>query len=698
MDVESILKPLEHYISFIVGFEAFVILLLGISLLMQIREAARSQKMQNILNDALSIPGLGFVIFDKDDKLLVSNELAKEMLPFFNGEKGALSFPDFVDFIYDHADDSSHLPMESISQSLSQLPQATFREMIRTDSGRLCLVEARVTSSGRTALIIIDVTEQQEQHKQVMDLNIKNKQLASAIQASSNALIVFEEGEGKELGIVFANKAFCSLMGIQPESLSYLLAADIYKKFQKNDELRAFKAAVDKRSDLSLELASEYNGKLTWYNVLVKFISQEEAGKNLVILSFSEVTALKQREAELSQAQKLEALGKLAAGVAHDFNNVLSIIDGYSTIAIKRTNKDDPVHEYVDKIKNAAKRGASLTRQMLTFGRHKIKIKRSEDLSILVSSQADLLKSLLNPSLELKIHVGSSLYVDCMADSVSQILMNLVVNARDAIDDGGIIEIIVKKLDETSKKPLLEGIDQDESYVMLSVSDNGSGIPDDVLNNIFDPFFTTKETDKGTGLGLSMVYGLVNEMGGIIDVKTETGKGTSFNIYIPESDTVPEQKIITSSEDGDVSLEGYTVLLAEDEDDLRDAIASMLEDVGVHVITSTNGNDALLKQDEYDDDIDLLLTDVVMPGLDGIKLSEMFKALRPHSKIIYMSGYPSSDAFDSDGMQENAFFMAKPVEFEDLKQALYKTLTLTDEQIKQEIKSGAATWISGESE
>ncbi len=697
MDLQSILEPIEQYISFIVGLEAFVILLLGISLSMQVREAARMRKTQGIFDDALSIPGLGFVIFDKDDTLLVSNALAKDILPILKQGKSKLYFRDLLDFIYDHADDSINMPMEKISQPLSKLPQATFREIIRSDENRLCLVEARVTGSGRTALIVIDITDQYKQHEQTVGLDIKNKQLASAIQASSDALIVFEDNGGGNLGLVFANTSFCDLMGIKPENLSYLSVFDIYGRFLEGEALERFKGAIDERRDKNVELSSENSGVPTWYNVLVKCVHQESVEKKLIILSFSEITAMKQREAELSQAQKLEALGKLAAGVAHDFNNVLSIIDGYATIALKRTDKDDPVHEYVDKIKNAAKRGASLTRQMLTFGRHKIKIKRSEDLSVLVSSQTDLLKSLLNPSLKLKVDVEERTYVDCMADSISQILMNLVVNARDAISENGLIEISVKKIQADHKVIQLDGIEQGHNYILLCVSDNGSGIPDDIVNNIFDPFFTTKETDKGTGLGLSMVYGLVNEMGGIIDVETSIGQGTSFNIYMPESNKIPERKEMVSTESGDVNLEGYTVLLAEDEDDLREAIASMLEDIGVRVISSTNGNDALLKQDEFEDDIDLLLTDVVMPELDGIKLSEMFKALRPNSKIIYMSGYPSSDAFGAEGMQENAFFMAKPVEFEDLKQALFKTLTLTDEQIRQEIKNGAASWVSGES-
>ncbi len=372
---------------------------------------------------------------------------------------------------------------------------------------------------------------------------------------------------------------------------------------------------------------------------------------NACLVVVEDTSESKIMEGQYFQAQRLESLGQLAGGVAHDFNNILSIIDGYARMAKKHIENRDDTLNYLERIGQAVQRGAALTSQLLTFGRHKIIKDSVVDLGQLVRDQEPLLRPLMDASINLNIRTDDDVFVQVPGDDICQILLNLCINARDAMPDGGNLIVEVRKSGE-------EG-------AVLRVIDTGMGMKSEVKARMFDPFFTTKDQGKGTGLGLSMVYGLVKDMKGDISVLTKEGSGTSITIQLPLSARAPDFQEISENEDrGD--LNGLTALVAEDEPDLLNILSGTLEDMGVTVIKASNGNEALALQEDYEGGIDFLLTDVVMPDLNGVKLAELFKSVRPESQVMFMSGYPANGDMARVSLPEDALMMPKPIDVNKL--------------------------------
>ncbi|MBN8521903.1 MAG: response regulator [Alphaproteobacteria bacterium] len=371
---------------------------------------------------------------------------------------------------------------------------------------------------------------------------------------------------------------------------------------------------------------------------------------------------------EMIQTQKLESLGQLAGGVAHDFNNILSIIDGYARIAKKESGNNPDVITYLDRISDSVKRGSGLTRKLLAFGRHNIAVVSPHDLGQLVEDMEVLLRPLLDVTYTLQLDTARHIMIDTAPDWIGQILMNLCVNARDSMREGGVITLRVKLSD-------------DSLHAYLEVSDKGCGIDESVRARIFDPFFTTKERGKGTGLGLSTVYGLVQQMKGSIDVETAMGKGTTFRITLPLSEkSVRRNLSSTPFQAESVRFEGYVALVAEDEPDLLLLLSQMLEETGMTVLKATNGNEALVVQEEYEGHIDFLLTDVVMPQMNGVELSRLSSALRPDTHIIFMSGYPAGGQMARVDIPPGSLLLPKPVSYDVLKGLLYRLIVQTSDE------------------
>ena len=414
---------------------------------------------------------------------------------------------------------------------------------------------------------------------------------------------------------------------------------------------------------------------ISWYRF--HFIPYRRR-KPYCLIVIEDTTDHKIREGQYFQAQRLEALGQLAGGVAHDFNNILSIIDGYARIGKKAAADDDDLLTYFDRIMQSVQRGASLTNRLLTFGRHKVVKDGVVDLGQLIKDQESLIRPLMDASIALTISVQEHVFVTAPPDNICQILLNLCINSRDAMPDGGTLSIECAKASN--------------ARAILRVTDTGEGIAPAIKAKIFDPFFTTKDQGKGTGLGLSMVYGLVRDMKGEIDVASKIGDGASFTITLPLSETKPPLHKMTEDENGNVRLDGFTVLVAEDEPALLDLVSGMVEEMGIKVLRANNGNEALVIQDQYDGDIDFLLTDVVMPELNGVKLAELFGSVRPESRVMFMSGYPANGQMARVSLPDSAFFMPKPVEFHKLCEVLK---TMTDEHestLKERWKVLSGQW------
>lgn len=371
--------------------------------------------------------------------------------------------------------------------------------------------------------------------------------------------------------------------------------------------------------------------------------------------------ALHSSEMQLQQSQKLEAIGQLAGGVAHDFNNLLTAITGYSDLSLRRLEEEHPIRRNLEEIKKASDRAASLTRQLLAFSRKQILEPKVLDLNLVVKDMYKMLRRLIGEDINLATNAASDLgRVKADPGQVEQILMNLVVNARDAMPHGGKITI------ETANVTLDENYTFNHvqvrtgDYVMLAINDTGSGMDKETQTHIFEPFFTTKESGKGTGLGLSTVYGIVKQSGGYIWVYSEEGKGTSFKVYLPRlfgTSRPDKPKALTAPLD----LRGHeTILLVEDEEIVRRMTRLTLEASGYRVLEAAVGEEALLLFYQHAKEIDLMLTDVIMPGMSGRVLAERIAMLCPELPVLYMSGY-TDDAIVRHGLLGDQLeFIQKP--------------------------------------
>ncbi len=455
---------------------------------------------------------------------------------------------------------------------------------------------------------------------------------------------------------VFSNPKAGDFLKMPHREIVGLPVLDAFKKFGIEEDI----AGHLRSPEISyFDHETKSDARIFWYRL--HFIPYKRR-KPYCLVVIEDTTEHKIREGQYFQAQRLEALGQLAGGVAHDFNNILSIIDGYARIGKKSVAGNEETVGYFERIMQSVQRGASLTNRLLTFGRHKVAKDGVIDLGKLVQDQESLLRPLLDASISLTIMAEEDVFITAPPDNICQILLNLCINSRDAMPEGGTLSI------ECSKTQ--------NARAVLRVTDTGEGIPPEIKAKIFDPFFTTKDQGKGTGLGLSMVYGLVKDMRGEIDVSSKSGEGTAFIITLPLSEKRPPLHEVTEDESGNIRLDGFTALIAEDEPALLDLVSGMVEEMGIKVLRASNGNEALMIQDEYEGDIDFLLTDVVMPELNGVKLAELFGSVRPESRVMFMSGYPANGQMARVSLPDSAFFMPKPVEFNKLCEVLK---TMTDE-------------------
>ena len=383
------------------------------------------------------------------------------------------------------------------------------------------------------------------------------------------------------------------------------------------------------------------------------------AGRRAELVVIDDVTERKRLEEQFRQAQKMEAVGRLAAGVAHDFNNLLTAILGTTDLMIEDLPADDPDREGLLDIRGAAERAAVLTRQLLTFSRQQVVSPRMLRLNELITDLVKLLRRLLGED----VTIASALAPDCGAvkadpGQLEQVLVNLAVNARDAMPNGGRLTIETRNVDLDADYPTERVMIPAGRYVMLAVTDNGTGMDAQTNARIFEPFFTTKPVGKGTGLGLATVYGVVQQTGGYIWLYSELGHGTSFKIYLPRVDADGPQP--AEEEQRASALDGSeTVLVAEDEEAVRLIIAKALEARGYRVLSARDGTEALELAAGHGR-IDLLVTDVVMPDMNGRELSRRFTEARPNLRTLYLSGYTDDAMLHRGVLQEGVAFLQKP--------------------------------------
>jgi PAS domain S-box-containing protein len=392
----------------------------------------------------------------------------------------------------------------------------------------------------------------------------------------------------------------------------------------------------------------------------------------------SDITERKQLEEQLYQSQKMEAIGLLAGGVAHNFNNLMTVITGYSELLDSRLNQGDSLRQDVEQIRKAGEQAAALTGQLLAFSRKQVLQPRVLDLNTVVGNMDQMLRPIIGEDIDLVIALDQKLGpVKADPGQMEQVIMNLVINARDAMPRGGklTIETANAELDESYTRLHVDvkpGI-----YVMLAVSDTGDGMAEETRAHIFEPFYTTKEQGQGTGLGLATVHGIVNQSDGHIWVYSEPGQGTTFKIYLPEIET--DKQIRRPPEKSAESARGFeSILLVEDENMVRDLAHRILLDDGYTVLVTRHGAEALQICEQHSGPIHLLVTDVVMPGgLSGRELADRLKSLRPEMKVLYMSGYPDKAIVHHGVLDPGIAFLDKPFTPTALTQKVREVLDTT---------------------
>ncbi len=390
-----------------------------------------------------------------------------------------------------------------------------------------------------------------------------------------------------------------------------------------------------------------------------------------LVLYFVDVTKQKELQSQFVQSQKMQAVGQLAGGIAHDFNNLLTAMIGYCDLLLEKYLPSDQSFSDIIQIKQNANRASNLVRQLLAFSRQQTMQPKVLSVTDMLSELSALLKRLLGAKIELKVvHSREVGYIKVDQIQFEQVIINLAVNARDAMKDGGTLSITSKAY-ITQEAKLLRGSSMPAGkYVLIEISDTGTGIEEKLLNRIFDPFFSTKEKGHGTGLGLSTVYGIVNQTGGFISVESEMGVGTKFSLYFPmisaeDVSAKAETENPTEKKNADLTGTG-TILLVEDEDAVRMFSSRALRDKGYRIIEASNGESALEFIQKNATTIDLVITDVVMPKMDGPTLMEHIKELNPKMKIIFISGYTEDSFRNSLANNSQVHFLSKPFNLKEL--------------------------------
>ena len=462
--------------------------------------------------------------------------------------------------------------------------------------------------------------------------------------------------EGESWVMDFVSERASELLGYSPEEMLTL-----GWQMAHPDDSAAATAAIAEASRIGSATyrlrVRHQSGEFRWFECRVRAVAPSGREGPTIFGVSRDITeqlaaeeALRQGQEEREQAQKMEALGRLAGGVAHDFNNLLTTITGNATLVADQLDADDPRREPLLEIASASDRAQRFTKQLLAFSRKQVLETEPIDLGEVVSNMQLMLARLIGQSYRLEATVAGDIpLVDADRGQVEQVVLNLVVNARDAMPDGGTIHVRVR------------GSRVGGAHAVLEVEDAGVGIPPELRDRIFEPFFTTKEKGRGTGLGLAMVYGFVRQSGGDIDVTSSAGRGTCFRIYLPPRREAPEPAVVAAAPVPEVveKPEPPTVLVVDDEPGVRHLASAMLRRAGYSVVEAKDGLDAQRVAESHPGAIDVLLTDIVMPGRRGPELADWFRGTHPTGRVIYMSGFRDTSPLH-DVERGEALFLPKP--------------------------------------
>ncbi len=505
-------------------------------------------------------------------------------------------------------------------------------------------------------LVATDITERRAAERQ-------RRLLSDTVAASLNEVYIFgaddlkfrfvNAGALRNLGYSFEEIREMTPLGLKPAMTLESFGELVAPLLNGEAPVRVFETEHRRKDGSS-------------YPVEVHLQVFEHGGDRVFLAMILDITERRRLEEErrkleqqLLQAQKMESVGRLAGGVAHDFNNHLTVINGYCLLLLRRLKDEGPLREPLEEIRKAGERAAELTRQLLAFSRKQVMEPKVINLNSIVSDSERMLRRLIGEDIKVVLELDAGLGM-VMADpgQLAQVLMNLAVNARDAMPAGGRMTIETQNVELDEAYAATHSNVQPGKYAMLSISDTGVGMSEETMQRIFDPFFTTKPQGSGTGLGLAMVYGIVRQMGGWIWVYSELGKGSTFKVYFPLTGQEIETGVPVSEPD---SLGGTeTVLVVEDNREVRRLAVEVLRGYGYTVLEAGGGEEALDAAGQYAGSIDLLITDVVMPGMTGRELANRLKLIRPHVQVLYTSGYTANVIAHQGVLDPGVEYLPKP--------------------------------------
>ncbi|HYB11880.1 MAG TPA: PAS domain-containing protein, partial [Myxococcota bacterium] len=510
--------------------------------------------------------------------------------------------------------------------------------------------------------VSFDVSDLQRTEKALLETEVRFRQLVE------NAYDLVTE-VSSDARLVWVSPSYRTVLGYEPEELVGRSIFDILHPDDLAPAMETFAGFLNGRQSQEACVRARHKDG-SWRSFEASggaFVTA--AGERRAVVISRDVTArrlteaaLARSEEELRQAQKMEAVGRLAGGIAHDFNNLLTAIRGYGDLALEALSQSDPLRRDIEEIGHAARRASELTGQLLTFSRRQVQQRRVLDLNTVVSDLDKMLRRVIGEDLELRTRLDPAAgAVHADPGQLEQVLVNLAVNARDAMPMGGCLSLETSHIDRSTS--VAAGLPT-ACYACLIVNDTGIGMDEETRNRIFEPFFTTKPPGKGTGLGLSTVYGIVQQSGGQIHVESSPEGGTTFRIFLPEVDRAVEAVVSAAPAAGNGGSE--TVLLVEDEDAVRRLIQRVLESAGYRVLDAENPTEALRLCEAHPDRIDLMLTDVVMPLMSGRELASRTAALRPEMRVLYVSGYMEEVMAHHGGLEPEIAFLGKPFAPEEL--------------------------------
>ena len=602
--------------------------------------------------------GTATIIIEEDETISLANRKFGEISGYAPEEvMGIRKFAEFVDPRDRETAKERHWLRRT--QPNAAPSQYELRVLDRAGNVRdVYATVAMIEGTLKSVASMVDITRMKATEAALKESEAKYRELVE----NASSIILRLDTEGR---IVFFNRYAQQFFGYGEEEVLGRRLTDTVFSLPPGSESVAPSAGGPSLQHLQELLGAESetlkrNGDRAWIAWTNKAVFDGDGKVSGLLCIGNDVTQQKLLSEQYRQAQKMEAVGRLAGGIAHDFNNLLGVITGYSEVSLLGIEPCDQMRENIEHIKNAALRAANLTRQLLAFSRKQILEPRVMSLNTVVEETERMLRRLIGEDIDFVAHLAADLSpIKIDHGQIEQVIMNLAVNARDAMPEGGklTIETANVELDENYVREHLNVAPG--RYVMLAVSDTGTGMDHETLSHIFEPFFTTKERDKGTGLGLSTVYGIVQQSNGYIYVYSEPGRGAAFKLYFPAIDS--ETPATVSRRDRLPNLKGAeTVLVVEDETTMREIIGEILSRFGYTVLCAANPQEALHTAANFGETIHLLVTDVVMPIMSGRVLSEVLQRSRPEIKILFISGYTDNAIVHHGVLDDGLSFLQKP--------------------------------------